>query len=103
MHGKVIERRFIKNKQYGQTSVFIDVRTSWTKADKLAGKRLDRRRSYAIIEGKLHTYTEWTSPCTGCSCNSEYPCMCCQERGAGCHECGGTGKRRSGMWTPLSA
>ena len=102
MHGKVIERRFNKD-DHGQTRDFIDVRVSWNKADKLAGKRLDRRRSYAIIEGKVHTFIEWTAPCSGCSCDDEYPCTCCQDKGGGCHECGGTGKRRSGMWIPLSA
>ena len=97
---KVIERKFVTN-EYGQISDFTDVPSSFKKADKLAGVRLDRRRNYAIIKGEVNQSATWTTPCTGCSCDSEYPCMCCQTRGAGCEECGGTGKRRSSMWFPV--
>lgn len=61
--------------------------------DVVVRHKLDRRKVYAESWGMLCTDEKVTLPCTGCSCDGEYPCSCCQERGAGCEECGYTGKR----------
>ncbi len=67
----------------------------WPEADLRAGFRLDRRKSWAFIEGRLCYSASWTAACSGCAYGFE-------ERGAGCHECGHTGRRRQGMWVPFS-
>lgn len=86
-------------------------------AERLAGRRLDRRRKYAIPDdGKpcettgvlLHSLGRWTDTCSGCFESEDghpighYPrdpkhgCYI----GAGCDECGYTGKVRRVMWLP---
>lgn len=89
---------------------------TWQEAEKLAGKRLDRRRQYYVHteEGRtvknmyafngsegmpdalLLTYEEWTQNCSGCDCDcgDGYPC---HHGAGGCEECGYTGKRRQGF------
>ena len=86
---------------------------SWQEAEDLSGQRLDRRRKYAIdwddeyFPGAILSYGEWTASCTGCHETFEghevgtYP----RDKngvsiGAGCSECGYTGKRRHGYWSP---
>lgn len=88
-------------------------------AEKLAGRRLDRRRKYATTDdGKPEEYfdgallfelAQWTDSCSGCRETEdghnvgEYPwddkakCYI----GAGCDECGHTGKRRRAEWVPV--
>jgi hypothetical protein len=78
--------------RFGPTPVAIDL------AERVAGKRLDRRRSYAVIEGEVCTLGRWSEPCTGCSDDREYVMP---TRGAGCEECGHTGMRRVGWWAPI--
>ena len=82
---------------------FRDIPCTFEDATVLAGARLDRRRNYIIIDGNVCELSEWTEPCSGCSCCNEYPCDCCQERGSGCHECGYTGKVRRSHWAPLAS
>lgn len=89
-------------------------------AEKLAGRRLDRRRKYATTEdGKpcewydgalLFELARWTDSCSGCFESEDghpvgiYPrdpkhrCYI----GAGCDECGYTGKRRRAEWLPVT-
>lgn len=93
---QVIERVF------GDADKFEDVASTHEKATVLSGRKLDRRKNYAIIDSEVCELAEWTQPCSGCSCDGEYPCTCCQEKGAGCYECGYTGKRRERHWVPLS-
>lgn len=100
MSGKVIKRRFTFNK-YNQIKEVIDETSTYSVAEKIAKKRLDHRRNYAIINGQVCVFEQFTRPCSGCSCDGEYPCSCCNERGAGCEECGYTGKVRSGYWMPF--
>ncbi len=76
--------------------------------EKVFGGPVDRRRKYIIDpdwmgEGLTYVLCEIraTRPCTGCSCDYEWPCDCCAERGGGCDECGYTGKRVRGMWIPF--
>lgn len=91
---------------------------SYQEAEAIAGMRLDRRRQYykhtyegATVDngyafngscggpsGKIFTYFEWSSCCSGCADDSEYSAPI---RGGGCSECGYTGKRRDGMHTPV--
>jgi hypothetical protein len=79
-------------------------------AEKLADRRLDRRRKYATTDdGRpdettgaiLFSIGTWTQRCSGCSCEAESPCSRCLDRGHGCQECGYTGKRRVEMWVPV--
>lgn len=63
--------------------------STYEKADKIAGFRLDRRKNYAIINGEVCEATSWTQECSGCN-------------GAGCDECGHTGRRRQSHWVPVS-
>lgn len=62
---------------------------SWVRAEYLAGRKLDRRRNYAIVDGTICQSAQWTALCSGCD-------------GAGCHECGHTGKRRQACWIPIN-
>lgn len=64
-------------------------------AERIVGRRLDRRRNYAIIDGKVCQYISWTQQCSGCSADCE------EERGCGCEECGYHGRVRESMWLPL--
>lgn len=71
-------------------------------AEAVAGRRLDRRRKYALLDGEVCERSSYTSPCSGCSCNCSdgYPCG---HEPAGCFECGYTGKRRWRDWVPVEA
>lgn len=66
---------------------------SWERVDELAGKRLDRRKSYALIDGEVCSCVRFTSRCSGCTNGFE-------ERGFGCHECGYQGVVRQANWVP---
>lgn len=68
---------------------YDDRPTSYERADTLSGRRLDRRRNYAVIDGSVCEATEWTQNCSGCD-------------GNGCSECGYHGRRRCGQWVPLT-
>ena len=72
-------------------------------AERLAGKRLDRRRKYFIWEGRICYDGHCTVSCSGCFESGEYmglaPNYLYDEKdschiGTGCDECGFTGKRR---------
>ena len=62
--------------------------STYEAAEKLAGFKLDRRKNYALMDGKVHESCCWASECSGCD-------------GYGCHECGSRGVRRSGAWVPV--
>lgn len=85
-------------------------------AERLYGRKLDRRKSYAIIrddETKKLQVCEcitWTHSCSGCFETGDYgggahlypyddKAQC--HIGAGCRECGFMGKVRTSMWMPL--
>jgi hypothetical protein len=81
----------------------------WSTAEQHCGRRLDRRRKYAVINGELCSLGRWTDTCSGC-CETvdghnvhRYPrdkkhgCLI----GGGCDECGYTGKRRQSFWGPV--
>lgn len=93
MAGKVIERLGTEVDAAG--IIHQDDRLStFEAADALAGHRVDRRKNYAIVKGKLCELAEWTAACSGCT--GEYG----PDRGSGCHECGFTGRSRQAMWVP---
>lgn len=68
---------------------------TWEEADARAGRRLDRRRNWAFVEGNLCKSVSWTQSCSGCSESYD-------RRGFGCDECGYHGVVRSGAWVPAS-
>lgn len=68
---------------------------TWQEAEKIAGRRLDRRKAYAIIDGAIHESIRWTTSCSGCSYGVN-------DRGGGCRECGFHGVVRQGYWLPLA-
>ena len=86
----------------------IDARS----AEAVVGCRLDRRRAYCLVDGTLCLLVTWTDTCSGCFEGGE--CMGLAHHygyddkagchvGAGCDECGYTGKRRRAMWVPITA
>lgn len=77
-----------------QRIVHHDTPLSWEEADQRAGFRLDRRRRWGFVEGKLCEVVSWTQSCSGCGYGFE-------DRGSGCSECGYHGRVRSGMWVPF--
>lgn len=87
----------------------------WREAEEFASKRLDRRRKYAIgpdWDGGRIVLLElctWTTSCSGCFEGGEcmglahhYPYDTKRQChvGAGCAECGYSGKVRQAMWLP---
>ena len=68
----------------------------WREAERIAGRRVDRRRSYATtgdgkpdpISGALvFSLVRWSDECSGCD-------------GSGCRECGHAGRTRRAMYLP---
>lgn len=92
--GKVIER--IKGKNRFE---YNDMPSTFEKAEKIAGKRLDKRGSYCILDGEVLRLTKWTSACSGCTPDDPYSNV---NIGCGCYECGGTGKRIISDFLPIS-
>ena len=78
-----------------------DLPATIEEAEKIIGRKLDHRKKYAIIKRQVCELITWTQTCSGCSCDGEYPCVCCSERGAGCSWCGYTGKKTWSQWIPL--
>ncbi|NPD16265.1 hypothetical protein HOY34_13780 [Xinfangfangia sp. D13-10-4-6] len=69
---------------------------TWPEADEMAGRRLDRRKAWAFIDGELCDCVSWTAACSGCS--DEVGAA----RGGGCSECGYHGVSRQAMWVPAT-
>lgn len=82
---------------------------TWRQAERLVGHRVDRRRAYARDGRQLLDLCRYTSSCSGCfeagemgAFANDYPW---DERaqcrvGAGCRECGYSGKVRASHWVP---
>lgn len=86
---KVIER--VSSSVLADGTLYYDDRESTlSRAEAIAGRRLDRRRNYAIIEGEVREYASWSRTCTGCE-------------GGGCRECGYCGRVREAMWVELGS
>lgn len=82
----------------------------WDELERLAGRRLDRRRKYEIFEGEVCEIGYWVGPCSGCHETMDghpFPGQTYDKNGvalgAGCSECGYTGKRRHYEAIPLWA
>jgi len=69
---------------------------TWARADEVAGRRLDRRRRYAIIDGEICQIVKYSYACSGCYEGYEGH----SSRGFGCGECGHTGRRAHAEWVP---
>lgn len=67
---------------------------TWAEADAKAGRRLDRRRLWAFVDGELCRLVRWSQICTGCSYDTDYG----SQKGGGCEECGYHGVVRNGQW-----
>ena len=76
------------------------------------GGRLDRRHTYGLIGGEVCISMSYTGTCSGCFETGDYgsgsenyswdgKAHCYV--GAGCHECGYTGKIRHSMWIPVTS
>ncbi len=76
---------------------YDDRSSTYEAAEQLAGRRLDRRRNYAIIDGQVAESARWSQACSGCYEGHETG----SGIGLGCSECGYTGRRRNGAWAPL--
>lgn len=70
---------------------------TWDAADRLAGRRLDRRKNWAFIDGRLCDAVSYTINCSGCSYDTDYG----SSRGGGCEECGYHGVVRLSEWIPV--
>lgn len=67
-----------------------DIASSFEKLESIVGRKVDRRKSYAIILGEPCDLVTWTGECSGCN-------------GGKCDECGHTGRRVNRQFVPLSA
>lgn len=85
---RVIERHGHEVSASGQIA-YRETPSTYAHAEALAGRRLDRRRNYAVIDGDVCESVEWSQQCSGCY-------------GSGCDECGYKGRRRCGQWAPLT-
>ena len=98
-------------KTKGQDHPWFKVIT-WQEAERILNHKVNRRlkfytqsdegmenpdNPYTFPNYQVFTYSEWVESCSGCSESIDGHVI--YER-AGCHECGHTGKRRSGMHTP---
>lgn len=93
----VIERKGYNVLDGGQI-VYLDEPSTFDKAELIAGRKLDRRKNYALIDGKVCESASWTQACSGCY--EGYDSLC--GKGMGCHECGHCGRVRRSMWVPLA-
>lgn len=73
--------------------------STYEQAERIAGRKLDRRRNYAIIEGEVCESASWTDDCSGCTDIGDYGT---KYGPTGCTECGYTGKRRNSQWIPIA-
>jgi hypothetical protein len=67
---------------------------------KAIGVKLDRRKSYALVEGILCSLGNWNDSCSGCTASYEEAGYA--DRGNGCDECGYTGRRKHSQWLPVN-
>lgn len=95
MAGSVIER--ISTEIEHGIIKHDDRPSSFEAAEKLAARRLDRRRAYAIIGGEVREAASWSQACSGCYEGRDIS----NGTGSGCSECGYTGRRKQGWWAPI--
>ncbi len=76
-----------------------DEAVTYERMEELTGAKLDRRRSYCLINSGnrfvLCAGVNWSDTCSGCSdCSTPI-------RGVGCKECGYTGRSVRKSWAPI--
>lgn len=76
-----------------------DRSATYEQAEMIVGRRLDRRKNYAIIDGQVAESAAWSQACSGCYEGYDSHSAI----GNGCDECGYTGRRRQSYWVPLVA
>lgn len=96
MTGRVIERFETTISDDGAIN-HDDRPSTFEAAERIAGRRLDRRKNYAIIDGQVAESCMWSQACSGCY--EGYDSF--NAKGNGCSECGYTGRMRNGQWVPL--
>lgn len=81
---------------------------SWKTAERMIGHRVDRRRAYGREDQHVFYVISFVDSCSGCFEGGEYGGLAHNyptdkkhgiRLGAGCFECGYTGKRRHSIWT----
>lgn len=93
---KVIERRGHSIDAEGLIH-YDEKPSTYEEAERIAGKRLDRRKNYAIINDEVCEAAEWSQACSGCyEGYSPY-----DSKGSGCRECGYTGRSHQSHWIPV--
>lgn len=94
--GYVIQRLGHEISEGGEIS-YDDRPATYEQAESIIGRRLDRRKNFAIIDGQVMESCRFSAACSGCyeGHNIEHG------RGNGCDECGYTGRRRQGYWLPF--
>jgi hypothetical protein len=72
---------------------------TWIEAERVSGRRLDRRLTYTIIDAVVYQDIRYSAPCSGCTEVAE--CTSGPDRGSGCEECGYTGRERRCEGAPV--
>ena len=79
---------------------------TWEEADKRAGFRLDRRKNWAFIPDtnqiglpELCEQVSYSTECSGCANHEDFHSL--DGKGAGCSECGYTGRSRQIDFVPF--
>lgn len=85
---------------FGNDGEVRDQPSTYEAADAIAGRKLDRRRNYAIIRGEVCEEGRWSRHCSGYTETPESTSPA--HRGIGCGECGYTGRTRESMFLPLT-
>lgn len=67
---------------------YIEEPITYSEGEEFCGFKLDKRKNYCIVEGKMCESIEWSQECSGCD-------------GGGCSECGYHGRSAKGMWYPV--
>lgn len=92
----VIER--LGHSTEGGFILYDDRPQTYEAAEAICGHKLDRRKNYAIIQGKVCGSVYFTTACSGCVGDDDFVSP---SRGGGCAECGYTGKVRQSNWIPI--
>lgn len=96
-----VTERIITRASDGFTVSVEDRPASIEQAERVVGRRLDRRKTYCLIEGEVCDLVVWSDCCSGCNSGGEPEYTVHEDRGSGCGECGYTGRSRRAQWVPL--
>ena len=76
-----------------------DIPSTHNELERMTGKKLDRRKSYALVKGVLCEAAKWSQCCSGCG--PEWK-IGSEAKGMGCDECGYTGRSVQSYWLPIA-